>query len=78
MEPIYKTRAGKVQGAVWANDKKSKDGNTFKSYSATITKQYKKGENYEKTDTYFENEITDLIVVATDIQKYIKLEAKKQ
>lgn len=76
--PIVKYRSGNVQGAIFSNKKKSEAGKDYDAFSANISKSFKDGEEYKETTTFFENDLSDLIVVATECQRYIKLEARKK
>lgn len=75
-KPIKQIRSGRIQSSIFENDKKSKEGKDYKDYSANIVKTYKDGDKYPETTTFFEDDLADLIVVATETQRYIKLEAR--
>lgn len=77
-EPVKKVRSGNIQGAIFENSKKSKEGKDYKDYSANIVKSYKDGDNWKETTTFFEDDLADLIVVATEVQRIIKLELRQR
>lgn len=78
MEPVKKYRSGNIQGAIFKNIKQSKAGKEYDDFSANIEKSYKDGDEYKKTTTFFEDDLADLLVIATECQRYIKLEARNK
>ncbi len=61
-KPFDKKRCGRAHVTVWENVIKGKDGETFKSYSYTIDKNYKDKEgNYKTTNIFQEREVPGLI-----------------
>ena len=77
VQPEYKSKKGQVQATVWANEKDGKDGKKFTSYSVQLKKSYTtdEGKTWNKSNSYFAQDIQDLTDAVADVKKY--LEGKK-
>ena len=72
-KPVAKYRAGQVTATVWKNTKQNKAGEDFDAYSVSIVKQYKDGEEWKDTNSYQPDELANIILVASEAQRKIKL-----
>lgn len=72
-QPIKTFRSGQVKGAVWENDFQLKDGTKKKSYSVTMIRSYKDGEDWKDTNSYNVDSLADLETVADECRKFLKL-----
>lgn len=66
-EPIEKFRFGSIEVAVWENQQKN-----GKSRSISIQKSYRdKNNDWQTTNSFFENEIEILISLINKAQKFL-------
>jgi hypothetical protein len=76
-KPIYSIRAGHVEASVWRNEFQH-DGQIKTNHSIRIQKHFRKKDgSYEKTDTYFLDEIHRLITVAQRAYEYAVMTENK-
>jgi hypothetical protein len=71
-KPVKTFSAGHVQAAVWCNQEQ-REGYTFLKYSVRIQKQYKKDNEYQETDYYFEGDLADLELVARKAREFVRI-----
>lgn len=71
-KPTFKTREGQIQGTIWENEKEGKKGK-FTSYSVQIEKSYStdEGKTWNKTNSYFAQDVDKLEKVVADIKAYL-------
>lgn len=74
--PIKEFRAGKIQASIWKNEKE-KNGHTVVQQSVKIQKQYKRSDGeYTKTDYFFAEDLSNLVLVAQKAFEYISLKER--
>jgi len=71
-KPEKKFSCGPVSASIWAKTKTVEDG-TANFYSVTITKAYKKGEDWKYTNSFNIEDLPKVALVANEAYKYTRL-----
>lgn len=69
-KPIHKIRAGNITGDIWQT-KKDFNGRKVTFYNASITKNYKDGEEWKTTNSFNNNDLPKLALVANKAFEWI-------
>lgn len=65
-QPIHQIRLGAIKAAVWKNESE-----TGVRYNATFTRLYKKGDQWESSDSFGRDDLLVLAKVANQAHSYI-------
>ena len=72
-KPVKSYKAGRIEASIWKNEKEQ-NGKTVLLHSIRIKKQYRKEDgDYQDTDYFFPQDLPDLVLVAQDAYRYIRL-----
>ena len=71
-KPEKKFSCGPVSASIWAKSK-TVEAETAKFYSVTITKAYKKGEDWKYTNSFDIEDMPKVALVANEAYKYARL-----
>lgn len=73
-QPVHKETYGQIQTSIWRNEKEE-----FTSYSASITKRYKDGDDWKSTTNFNVNDLPKLELAARkSYEKILELNRKKE
>ncbi len=76
--PEHKYKCGNVEGSIWNNKVKDKNGNDINVRSVRIEKKYQDNEgNWKSTTSYNVRDLKDLEIVSNKIYKHIMLMGQK-
>ncbi len=70
--PIDKVKVGKIQIAMWRNERTNKKGENFETISATVEKQIKKDDKWKSTNSYNVQDLFSLSLAVTEALRRIK------
>ena len=71
--PVKSYKAGRIEASIWRNEKEQ-NGKTVLLHSVRIKKQFRKDDgDYQDTDYLFPQDLPDLVLVAQDAYRYIRL-----
>ena len=70
-KPVVTIRYGLLSVAAFANEAKSKDGETFETYSVSIRRSYKKGEKWEHTHSLRRSDLLRAAEALTQCFRYL-------
>ena len=76
-KPIRKFRAGHLEIAVWANEI-AVAGDTVVSYSCTMKKTIKVGEDWKETNSLFANELPIAMMLLNKAYQWIYVDRKNE
>jgi len=73
--PEHKIRVGNVTATVWKNIHK-KDNKEFETFSITVLKNYKDGEEWKTSNSFQLNDLPKLEVVSRKAFEYIMVKSE--